>query len=64
MYKRQIQNLAFDAVNAAYQVVVPRDAVAGTPEDYVDAVFRHTLAAITTVVDSAAVLEIWRSARR
>ena len=26
-----IQNLAFDAVNASYQVVIPRDAVAGFP---------------------------------
>jgi nicotinamidase-related amidase len=59
-----IQNLAFDAVNAAYQVVIPRDAVAGFPEDYVDAVFRHTLGGISTIVDSASVLESWRRATR
>jgi len=57
-----IQNLAFDAVNAAYQVVLPRDAVAGVPEEYVDAVFEHTLGGITTVLDSATVLEVWAKA--
>jgi nicotinamidase-related amidase len=54
-----IQNLAFDAVNAAYQVVLPRDAVAGFPASYVDQVFEHTLGGITTVLDSATVLEVW-----
>ncbi len=57
-----IQNLAFDAVNAAYQVVIPRDAVAGFPDEYVDAVFEHTLSGITTVLDSASVCEIWTKA--
>src|SRR5437879_3124727 len=32
-----LTNLVFDAVNAGYQVVVPRDAVAGLPPAYVDA---------------------------
>ena len=57
-----IQNLAFDAVNAAYQVVLPRDAVAGFPADYVDAVFEHTLGGITTVLDSSRILETWQGA--
>ena len=57
-----IQNLAFDAVNAAYQVVLPRDAVAGFPNEYVDAVFEHTLGGITTVLDSGRVLEVWQRA--
>ena len=57
-----IQNLAFDAVNAAYQVVLPRDAVAGFPEEYVDAVFEHTLSGITTVLDSATILQTWAKA--
>jgi len=57
-----IQNLAFDAVNAAYQVVLPRDAVAGFPDDYVDQVFEHTLGGITTVVPTEQVLDVWRRA--
>ena len=54
-----IQNLAFDAVNASYQVVIPRDAVAGFPAEYVEAVFQNTLGAITTLVTSADLLELW-----
>lgn len=55
-----IQNLAFDAVNAGYQMVIPRDAVAGFPREYVDAVFDHTLGAVATLVRSEQLLEIWR----
>ncbi len=54
-----IQNLAFDAVNAGYQMVIPRDAVAGFPADYVEAVFAHTLGAVATLVDSADILAAW-----
>jgi nicotinamidase-related amidase len=55
-----IQNLAFDAVNASYQVVIPRDAVAGFPEEYVQAVFAHTLGAVATLVSTDALLAAWR----
>lgn len=54
-----IQNLAFDAVNASYQVVIPRDAVAGFPQEYVEAVFTHTLGAVATLVSSEALLAAW-----
>jgi nicotinamidase-related amidase len=53
-------NLVFDAVNAGYQVVVPRDAVAGLPADYVDAVLAHTLGLLATVTTTAALLDVWR----
>ena len=55
-----IQNLTFDAVNASYQVVIPRDAVAGFPAEYVEMVFEHTLAAITTLTTTRALLDVWR----
>ncbi len=54
-----VQNLAFDAVNASYQVVIPRDAVAGFPAEYVEAVFQHTLGAISTLVTTEELLEVW-----
>ena len=54
-----IQNLAFDAVNSGYQVVIPRDAVAGFPAEYVEAVFQHTLGSISTLVSTAELLEVW-----
>ena len=59
-----IQNLAFDAVNASYQMVIPRDAVAGFPREYVDAVFAHTLGAVATLVTSADLLAVWRGRAR
>ncbi|MFI5217792.1 MAG: cysteine hydrolase [Candidatus Limnocylindria bacterium] len=55
-----IQSLAFDAVNASYQVVIPRDAVAGFPPEYVEAVFAHTLGAVATLVASQELLAVWR----
>ncbi len=56
-----IQNLAFDAVNAGYQVVIPRDAVAGFPAEYVEAVFANTLGAVSTLVRSEDLLAAWSS---
>jgi nicotinamidase-related amidase len=55
-----IMNLVLDAVNAGYQVVVPRDAVAGLPAAYVDAVFEHTLGLLATVSTAADVLAVWQ----
>jgi nicotinamidase-related amidase len=54
-----IQNLTFDAVNAGYQVVIPRDAVAGFPRSYVEAVFANTLGAVATLVTSEQLLAAW-----
>ena len=54
-----IQSFTFDAVNSSYQMVLPRDAVAGTPADYADAVFQHTLRNVATVVTSADILKAW-----
>jgi biuret amidohydrolase len=55
-----IQNLVMDAVNAAYDVVVPRDAVAGIPREYADAVIDNTLSLLATVTTTDALLEAWR----
>lgn len=55
-----IQNFAFDAVNAGYQMVVPRDAVAGFPAEYVEMVFAHTLGAIATLCTTDELLAAWR----
>jgi nicotinamidase-related amidase len=54
-----ITNLAFDAVNASYQVVIPADAVAGTPREYVEMVLQHTLRNVATVVTTDDVLGVW-----
>ena len=44
-----VQNLTFDAVNLGYQVVIPRDAVAGVPADYAEAVLENTLSLVATL---------------
>lgn len=54
-------DLAFDAVNAGYQVVVPRDAVAGVPVGYAEAVLEHTLSLVATVTTTDEVLAVWRA---
>lgn len=54
-------SFAMDAVNAGYQFVLPRDAVAGVPEEYVEAVIAHTLSLIATVVTTDDLLAAWKS---
>ncbi len=52
-------NFAMDAVNAGYEFVLPRDAVAGVPEDYAEAVIDNTLSLLATVVRTEDVLAAW-----
>jgi nicotinamidase-related amidase len=54
-----ILGLTIEGVNAGYQVVIPREAVMGTPDDYVDAVFTHTLRLLATATTVDAVVEAW-----
>jgi nicotinamidase-related amidase len=54
-----ITNFAMDAVNASYQFVLPRDAVAGVPREYADAVIDNTLKLLTTVTTTDAVIQAW-----
>jgi nicotinamidase-related amidase len=54
-----ITNFAMDAVNAGYQFVLPRDAVAGVPAAYADAMIDNTLAFVATIATTAEVLDAW-----
>ena len=54
-----ITNLVMDAVNAGYRVVVPRDAVAGIPADYADAIVDNTISLLATVTTTADLLAAW-----
>ena len=58
-----VTNLVFDAVNAGYQVVVPRDCVAATPPEYAEAVFAHTLGVVATLVESEDIVAVWKQPR-
>jgi nicotinamidase-related amidase len=59
-----ITNLTFDCVNAGYQVVLPIDAVAGTPRSYVEQVFEHTLRNVATLVSTDDLVRAWSTAAR
>ena len=48
-----------EAVNRGYQVVVPRDAVAGVGADYVDAVLDNTVALLATLTTTEALAAAW-----
>jgi len=51
-----ITNFVMDAVNRGYRFVLPRDAVAGVPADYADAVVDNTLSLLATVTTTDEVL--------
>ena len=55
-----IPNLVMDAVNAAYRVVVPKDAVAGIPADYGDAIIANTLSLLATITTTDDLLQAWK----
>jgi nicotinamidase-related amidase len=54
-----IPNLVMDAVNAAYRVVLPRDAVAGFPADYGNAVIDNSLSLLATITTTDDLLAAW-----
>ncbi|WP_051289261.1 cysteine hydrolase [Mycobacterium sp. URHD0025] len=56
-------NFVMDAVNRSYQFVLPRDAVAGYPREYADAVIDNTLALLATVTTTEEVIQAWSGAR-
>ena len=51
--------MALSALDLGYQVVIPRDAVAGVPRDYADAVLDNSLSLIATLVTADELLETW-----
>lgn len=52
-------NFAMDAVNAGYQFVMPRDAVAGIPEAYAESVLDNTISLLATLPTTDEVLSAW-----
>jgi nicotinamidase-related amidase len=55
-----ITNLVMDAVNSAYRVVVPRDAVAGVPTDYANAIIDNTLSLLATITTTDELIKAWK----
>ena len=56
-----IPNVVMDAVNAAYRVVVPRDAVAGIPTEYGDAIIANTLSLLATITTTDELINLWKA---
>jgi nicotinamidase-related amidase len=54
-----LTNLALDAVNLGYQVVIPRDGAVAVPAEYAEQVLTHTLGMVTTVTTAADVVAAW-----
>jgi nicotinamidase-related amidase len=54
-----ITNLVMDAVNTAYRVVVPRDAVAGIPTDYANTIIDNMLSLLATITTTDDLIETW-----
>jgi len=54
-----IQNFVMDAVNRSYQFVLPRGAVSGYPREYAESIIDNTLALLTTVTTTDAVVDAW-----
>jgi biuret amidohydrolase len=54
-----ITNLVMDAVNSGYRVVVPRDAVAGIPAGYADAIIDNTISLLATVTTTSDLIAAW-----
>jgi len=57
-----IPNVVMDAVNAAYRVIVPHDAVAGIPADYGAAMIANTLSLLATITSTDDLLRVWAQA--
>ncbi len=55
-----IPNVVMDAVNSAYRVIVPRDAVAGIPAQYGAAVIANTLSLLATITTTDDLLRVWK----
>ena len=52
-------NFVMDSVNLGYRFVLPRDAVAGVPQDYADSVIDNTLSLLATVTTTDDVRAVW-----
>jgi nicotinamidase-related amidase len=54
-----VPNTVMDLVNQAFEVVVPRDAVAGTPDEYGELMIAHTLRFLATITTTDDLIDAW-----
>jgi nicotinamidase-related amidase len=55
-----IPNAVFDAVNLGYQVVLPRDGIAGVPPGYTDTLIANSLSLLATITTTDEILSCWK----
>jgi nicotinamidase-related amidase len=55
-----VLNTVMDLVNYGFDVIVPRDAVAGTPDDYAEQVLRHSIRFLATVTTTQELIDAWQ----
>jgi nicotinamidase-related amidase len=53
--------MVLTALDLGYQVVLVRDAVAGVPAEYAQAVIENSLSLVSTVVTSDELVAAWKS---
>jgi biuret amidohydrolase len=61
---RGVFGTTIEAVNYGYQVVLPRDCVAGYPKEYGEMVLEHSLAALAWLTDAAELTAVWSARER
>ena len=54
-----VLGLVLTGVDLGYQVIVPRDAVAGVPKEYAAAVIENTIGLLATVCTTDEIIEAW-----
>jgi nicotinamidase-related amidase len=54
-----VTGMVLSGLDLGYQVVVPRDAVAGVPREYADAVLDNTLSFVSTLTTTDQILAAW-----
>jgi nicotinamidase-related amidase len=57
-----VNGTAIEAMNRGYQVIVPSDAIAGDPPEYVEALLRYTIRNVALVVPTQRILDVWADA--
>ena len=56
-----IPNAVFDAVNLGYEVVLPRDGIAGVPPGYSDTLIANSLSLVATITTTDEILGCWKN---
>src|SRR5262249_57319715 len=61
---RGVNGLVLEAVTRGYRVVVPRDCVAGYPQEFAEAMLAHCFSAVTTITMKDEIKSAWTVAHR